>query len=210
MGRRWDWQETDLSRAWRTIFNGAASAIRSMATILGEAWAQFVSRPFQDSSAFSTEAHPVAGHRQTVPSLRTVNLEAGPDDRVAEAQARVIRLQAAVDLLGEDNPDAASLKTMLAEAKAQTRVAPIGERLDACLKFIERAKKRLESAEQGFDQGTGSQSCSRNRVVGGFGKFAAIAMPRPSTPRVSRSREHGVHTVWPVPKKSPFQGIQAR
>ena len=50
-----------------------------------------------------------------------------PDDRVAEAQARVIRLQAAVDLLGEDNPDAASLKTMLAEAKAQTRVAPVGE-----------------------------------------------------------------------------------
>ena len=60
----------------------------------------------------------------------------------------MIRLQAAVDLLGEDNPDAASLKTMLDEAKAQTRVAPVGERLDACLKFIERAKKRLESAEQ--------------------------------------------------------------
>ena len=28
----------------------------------------------------------------------------------------------------------------------------------------------------GCDQGTGSQSCSRNRVVGGFGKFAAIAI----------------------------------
>ena len=37
---------------------------------------------------------------------------------------------------------------MLAEAKAQTRVAPVGEQLDACLKFIERAKKRLESADQ--------------------------------------------------------------
>ena len=42
-----------------------------------------------------------------------------------------------------------SLKTIFAEAKAQTRVAPVGERLDACLKFIERAKKRLESADQG-------------------------------------------------------------
>ena len=60
----------------------------------------------------------------------------------------MIRLQAAVDLLGEDNPGAASPKTMVAEATAQTRVTPVGERLDACLKFIERAKKRLQSADQ--------------------------------------------------------------
>ena len=66
-----------------------------------------------------------------------------PDNHVAEAQARVIRVQAAVDLLGEDNPDAASLKTMLAEAKAQTRVAPVGERLDACLLFFERVKIKM-------------------------------------------------------------------
>ena len=37
---------------------------------------------------------------------------------------------------------------MLVEAKAQTRFVPVGERLDARLKFIERAKKRLESADQ--------------------------------------------------------------
>ena len=45
-----------------------------------------------------------------------------------------------MDLLGEDNPDAASLKTLLAEAKAQTRVAPVGERLDAA---FERAQNRI-------------------------------------------------------------------
>ena len=46
-----------------------------------------------------------------------------------------------MDLLGEENPDAANLKTTFAEGAAQTRDAPVGERLDACLKFIERAKE---------------------------------------------------------------------
>ena len=74
------------------------------------------------------------------------NLHAGksPDARVAEAQARVSRLQAAVDLLGVDNPDAELLKASLEAAKRQCRVQPVGERLDSCLKFVERAQGRVE------------------------------------------------------------------
>ena len=75
---------------------------------LDEAWAQFVSRPFQDSTAFTSA---VAGHRKTVPSLRSVNLEAA---RTTATRKHKHRLQAAVELLGEDNPDAASLKKMFA------------------------------------------------------------------------------------------------
>ena len=74
------------------------------------------------------------------------NLHAGksPDARVAEAQARVSRLQAAVDLFGVDNPDAELLKASLEAAKRQCRVQPVGERLDSCLKFVERAQGRVE------------------------------------------------------------------
>ena len=51
-----------------------------------------------------------------------------PDDRVARGTSTSdLR-----GLLGEDNPDVASLKTMPAEAKAWTGVAAVGERLDAC------------------------------------------------------------------------------
>ena len=66
-----------------------------------------------------------------------------PHARVAEAQARVSRLQAALDL-GADNPDAELLKSSLEIAKWHCRVQPVGERLDSCLKFVERAQGRIE------------------------------------------------------------------
>ena len=146
MGRR-DWQETDVSRAWRTILMGQ----RPPSVQWPRSWEK---RGRSSSAVHSKIQH--SAPKPSQPSRGTPSDRSKPSDRqprgspddVAEAQARVIRLQAAVDLLGEDNPDAAGLKTMLAEAKVQTRVAPVGERLDACLKFIERAKKRLESAEQ--------------------------------------------------------------
>ena len=98
-----------------------------------------------------------------------------PDDRVAKAQARVIRLQAAVDLLGEDNPDTASLKTMLVEAKAQTRVAPVGERIGCMLEEHRVCEKASRECRARCDQGTGDQSFSRDRVVRGAGEFAMVA-----------------------------------
>ena len=112
MGRRRDWQETDLSRAWRTILMGQRPpSVR---------WPRSWEKRGRSSSAVHSTVPSL--RRQTVPSQP----RGSPDDLVAEAQARVIRLQAAV---------------------CQTGLAPVGERLDACLKFIERAKKRLESAE---------------------------------------------------------------
>ena len=71
-------------------------------------------------------------------TLQGASTSGSPDD-----QARVIRFQVAVDLLGEDNPGAASLKTMFAEAKAQTRLAPVRERLDACLRSVWRVQIKL-------------------------------------------------------------------
>ena len=86
---------------------------------------------------------PFCGKKSSKPSP---NLHTGksPDARVAEAQARVSRLQAAVDLLGVDNPDAELLIASLEAAKRQCRVQPVEERLDSCLKFVGRAQGRVE------------------------------------------------------------------
>ena len=48
--------------------------------------------------------------------------------------------------LGEDNPLANPLVSALKVAKSKLE-APIGERLDSCQRFLERARKRVTSAE---------------------------------------------------------------
>ena len=71
--------------------------------------------------------------------------EAGksPNERVEEAKARVARLEGALQLLGVDSPDAEPIKVALETARGQCRVLPVLERLDSCLKFVERAKGRI-------------------------------------------------------------------
>ena len=66
MGRRRDWQETDVSRAWRTILMGQRPPVQ---------WPRSWEKRGRSSSAVHSKI-PVAGHRQTVPSLRTINFEA--------------------------------------------------------------------------------------------------------------------------------------
>ena len=56
-----------------------------------------------------------------------------PQQKVADAAARVGRLEAALRLLGEDDPDAEPLKVALKQARMHARVRPVGERLDLCL-----------------------------------------------------------------------------
>ena len=75
-------------------------------------------------------------------ALKTAKAEAPkqvhPQQRVAEASARVERLEVALKLLGEDDPDAEPLKIALKRAKSQAQVRPVGERLDLCLQYIAR------------------------------------------------------------------------
>ena len=57
-----------------------------------------------------------------------------PDERVAEARARVARLEAALQVLGETSPEAQPIQEVLRKAREQCRVQPVGERLDSTLK----------------------------------------------------------------------------
>ena len=65
-----------------------------------------------------------------------------------EASARVGRLEAALKMLGENDPDAEPLKAALKQARIHARVRPVGERLDLCLQYTARVKKQLARAEE--------------------------------------------------------------
>ena len=68
--------------------------------------------------------------QRPVPEVRR-----GPPQVSPVAQERVVRLQTAVDALGDDNSPEATL-------------APVGVRLDACAQFVERARNRLSRADE--------------------------------------------------------------
>ena len=83
--------------------------------------------------------------KSSVPQPPVVRLS--PDERVAEARARVVRLEAALQVLGEESPEAQPIKEALLKAREQSRVQPVGERLDSTLKFIQRSRTRIEKIQ---------------------------------------------------------------
>ena len=60
-----------------------------------------------------------------------------------------MRLQSAVDALGDDNSsEAKMLRDTLKKAQQEATSAPVGVRLDACAQFVERARNRLSKADE--------------------------------------------------------------
>ena len=73
----------------------------------------------------------------------------GPPQVSPAAQDRVLRLQTAVNALGDDDsPEAKMLRDALKKAQQEVTTAPVGVRLDACAQFVERAKNRLLKADE--------------------------------------------------------------
>ena len=70
-----------------------------------------------------------------------------PDDVRKCAFSKVARLQAAIASLDEDDPERSSLQQALKRAQQQTVLPPVDQRIADCVQFIERAKKRVQSAE---------------------------------------------------------------
>ena len=81
------------------------------------------------------------------PAVSPPSVRLSPDERVAEARARVARLEAALQVLGETSPEAQPIQEALRKARAQCRVQPVGERLDSTLKFIQRSRARIEKIQ---------------------------------------------------------------
>ena len=97
----------------------------------------------KDSSARSAWCNQDCEGRSTKP--------VPPQQKVAEAAARVGRVEAALALLGEDDPDAEPLKVTLKQAKLQARARPVGERLDLRLQYVRHvawAEEQVREAKE--------------------------------------------------------------
>ena len=71
---------------------------------------------------------------------------------VADAVADVQRLEAAIAVLGGDNVHAKDLQEAFRVARSKTKVPPISERVEACKTFVEKAKKRVQRAQEVMDK----------------------------------------------------------
>ena len=148
------------------------SSIQAAIRALGADPDPAVLASFQEALQRAKESSSPSTHVQAEPGK-------SPDARVAEAQARVSRLQAALDLLGADNPDAELLKASLETAKRQCRVQPVGERLDSCLKFVERAQGRIERQKKNCRGSTATLDQVRISVGRRVARFGTAASRSP-------------------------------
>ena len=116
------------------------STIQAAITALG---------PDPDHAILSSLKDALLSTKESSKPLPNVHAEPGksPDAHVAEAQARVSRLQAAVDLLGVDSPDAELLKASLEAAKRQSVSEVCGTRPRNDRKIVEEAQQVLANYE---------------------------------------------------------------
>ena len=72
-----------------------------------------------------------------------------PEEVRAGASTKITRLQAALQSLGpNDHAERSSLEASLKKAQQQATIPPVAQQAEQTAQFIERAKKRLSSAEE--------------------------------------------------------------
>ena len=85
------------------------------------------------------------GQRKELPAAR---IPRNPDEVIANAHSRVGKLESAISVLDENDPTVLALKEALRQARSQTQVRPVEERIDSTKLFIERAEKRVLSFQE--------------------------------------------------------------
>ena len=117
---------------------GAQFVRRSQAT-----WLEAVSRSSAD------ERHrqgPIEGYIQAThcrPPVPKPNLN--PDKQLKAAQARVVKLEAAIVAIGDEDPAAAGLKEALAKARVQAQLRPVQDWIAHTEAFLDRSRKKMEA-----------------------------------------------------------------
>ena len=154
MGRNRKWVlEDNLSQAvWRTILRGPRPPPGSWQRGTRQQ-TNSSSTPAKGTGGFNQGRAPLQQNRSRVShgpgnsGVAQPPQRLSPDERVSEARARVLRLEAALQVLGEDSPEGLPIKEALKKARDQSRALPIGERLDSTLKFVQRSRARIEKIQ---------------------------------------------------------------
>ena len=93
------------------------------------------------------------------------------------AATKVRRIEAAIAALGDDDgEELASLQSSLRRARLQAQVPPVEKRIADCSQFIERAKKRAESASAALQKAVEfKRQCDGREFRGSATRGSAVA-----------------------------------
>ena len=84
-----------------------------------------------------------AGPPVQSPAVPKPNLN--PDEQLKAAQARVVKLEAAIVAIGYEDPAATGLKEALAKARVQAQLRPVQDRIAHTEAFLDRSRKKMEA-----------------------------------------------------------------
>ena len=148
MGGRKGWSSIEVPGGWLQVIRGPRPPPSK--------WPQAQRRP----SAAVLNAPPT--NRQ---GGRWRNRRVDPDTKMAEARAKVERLQKALDALGNlGGPEVDAIKRSLKKAQEAARELPVAELVKECREFIDRSTKRITKLKAELDAGTVLLQESRARL----------------------------------------------
>ena len=110
-----------------------------------------------------------------------------PDEKVAVAQERVSKLEAALRAVGDDDDTAPNLREALKRARLQAVPLSIPDKVAQCESFLERARKREAAARELLLQAQTELTRLSADVVEGEQRLATFRaeLERPQSPVVS-------------------------
>ena len=108
---------------------------------------------------------PQSVQEPTPPPSRQVSKP--PQKVAADAIGEIQRLQAAIAALGDSTGVFSTLQEALRVAQPRASVLPIQERVDSCKLFLERAKKRVQRAQEVIDRACEQRALCEAEVVEG-------------------------------------------
>ena len=138
MGFRRRFVESDVAAktTWSTSSIGAVASVRCQRQ-----------RAAAEGSASVTLETVVVGRVQPN-EARNVRESRTPDDDAITNPTHIEKLEKAMEILGEESPQAQGLIATLEHVRDRAVVLPIGVRLDSCQAFVERARRRVTAAEE--------------------------------------------------------------
>ena len=125
-----------------SLEDGSSSTIRDMGVeqVFSRFSREEVSQPKKGKDQGQSKD---AGPPVQSPVVPKPNLN--PDEQLKAAQARVVKLEAAIIALGDKDPAVAGLKEALAKARAQAQLLPVQDLIAHTDTFLDRSRKKMEA-----------------------------------------------------------------
>ena len=120
-----------------------------------------------------------------------------------EGRERVVRLQAALDAMGNaDDPEVLSLREALRKAKQPVSPGPVGGRLDRCAHFIGRAEKRLQKADEALEKLQADRTILVRELAEGRARLEALRVEASEEMARKEDQWRGAEDLWELRREN--------